>query len=658
VRSSLPTISLPPPPRPPTERTDSHQRFEDLLGGRMLAWLGGLAVVTGIAFFFAYAIARGWIAETGRVAIGGAVSLGLLWLGIWLHERRGRTDAARTVVAVAVAGLFMTVVVASRVYAVIPLGVGLALTLAVGALAAALAVRWNARVIAAIGILVGLLAPVLNGAPDDGATLVILFAAALSALAVLLWRRWDWLGFGVLLVCTPQWLFWLADGPSLAAGLLALVAFGALGHLAAVGFELRLPASKLRASSSLLLVLNAAVLTLAGHQALVTLGHPVAAALWVAALAAAHLLLALLAGRLGRVSPDIRLLLAALGVVLGDVAFALIARGPVLAVGFAAAGVLFASLAARDRRQLHGRVLAELGLGGHVAAGLLVAIGQATTVGFLGADAGGQVAGTIALAAVAAAAFTSARLTRRSSQAWRCALDAVGLGVLAYLTAITLGGAALVLAWALQGVALAAIARRSDDDVAAVASLAFLAGAAVHAVAIEAPPRALALGAPDLAAAAVAVGACAVASVAIARTRLTLAGREIAQPLTAAGLLALLYLASIAIVSAFQPSAIQTGDIVLNLTVRQEGQMLLSCLWAVTGVGALILGLRRDRRLLRRGALGVLLITAGKVFLYDLSTLESGYRIGSLIALGLLLLLGAYAYQRLRPPVQNDPALQ
>jgi uncharacterized membrane protein len=45
-----------------------------------------------------------------------------------------------------------------------------------------------------------------------------------------------------------------------------------------------------------------------------------------------------------------------------------------------------------------------------------------------------------------------------------------------------------------------------------------------------------------------------------------------------------------------------------------------------------------------------LLVTASKVFLYDLSTLDSGYRIGSLIALGLLLLVGAYAHQRLRPP--------
>ncbi len=43
-----------------------------------------------------------------------------------------------------------------------------------------------------------------------------------------------------------------------------------------------------------------------------------------------------------------------------------------------------------------------------------------------------------------------------------------------------------------------------------------------------------------------------------------------------------------------------------------------------------------------------------KVFVYDLSTLTSIYRVASLIALGLLLLASAFAYQRLRPPPVAD----
>ena len=651
--TSAATPSTPPRHNPGT-RAAPGQKFEDLLGGRMLAWLGGVAVVVGIALFFAYAISRGWIGESARVAGGGIASLALLAFGVWLHEHRGRTDAARTTVAVAVAGLFITIVVASRVYAVIPVSAGIIVALAAGAAGATLAIRWHAKVIGAIGIVGALLAPVMVGATGDGATLVILFCTALSAVGVLLWRRWMWLGFAVLLVCAPQWLAWLLTGPSLLGTLAVLVAFGALGLVAAIGFELRLPSGALRVSSCFLLVMNAAVLAFAGHSALDNLGHPEGAALWIGALALAHLTLALLVGRLPRVAADIRLVLLTLGVLLGDVAFALLAHGTVLATGLAAASVLFARLASARGRRPRGQALAEAGLGGHLFGALLVAVGQSVATGPLSQANGDQLGATIALAAVAAAAFTSARLAGTSAPPWRAALDIVALGTTAFVTAIDVHGVGLILAWALEAVALARIARRTSNDVAGLGSLAFLAGAAFHALAVEAPPRALALGVPGLAAASAALGACAVAGLAVAHAKLAIAERDVAPALIGAASLALLYLASILIVSAFQPATIAAGDAVLDLTVRQQGQMLLSGLWGVAGVGALILGLRRDQRLLRLGALGVLLVTAGKVFLYDLSTLNSVYRVASFIALGLLLLAGAYAYQRLRPPPAPD----
>jgi len=46
--------------------------IEDLLGGSVLAWVGGLAVLIGVAFLFAVAISRGWIDEAGRTLIAGA----------------------------------------------------------------------------------------------------------------------------------------------------------------------------------------------------------------------------------------------------------------------------------------------------------------------------------------------------------------------------------------------------------------------------------------------------------------------------------------------------------------------------------------------------------------------------------------------------------
>jgi hypothetical protein len=52
----------------------------------------------------------------------------------------------------------------------------------------------------------------------------------------------------------------------------------------------------------------------------------------------------------------------------------------------------------------------------------------------------------------------------------------------------------------------------------------------------------------------------------------------------------------------------------------------------------------------------LLLVTVGKVFLYDLAALTALYRVGSFIGLGLLLLVAAGLWQRMRPPVPTERA--
>jgi len=118
------------------------------------------------------------------------------------------------------------------------------------------------------------------------------------------------------------------------------------------------------------------------------------------------------------------------------------------------------------------------------------------------------------------------------------------------------------------------------------------------------------------------------------------------------GAITLLYLASVAIVTAFQPGGAETT--LLDLPVRQQGQVLVSALWGMVGLLAVLAGLRNDLRELRIGALALLLAAVGKVFLYDLATLGSVYRAASFLALGALLLAASFAYQRLRPTPLPD----
>jgi uncharacterized membrane protein len=71
-----------------------------------------------------------------------------------------------------------------------------------------------------------------------------------------------------------------------------------------------------------------------------------------------------------------------------------------------------------------------------------------------------------------------------------------------------------------------------------------------------------------------------------------------------------------------------------------------SALWMTYGGGLMFLGFWQKSRFLRWQALILIAVTIGKVFLYDTSSLTRGYRILSLIALGVVLLATSFLYQR------------
>jgi uncharacterized membrane protein len=184
----------------------------------------------------------------------------------------------------------------------------------------------------------------------------------------------------------------------------------------------------------------------------------------------------------------------------------------------------------------------------------------------------------------------------------------------------TLHGSVLVAGWALETAALSQLAGRTRG----YGALGFLALAVVHALIAEAPPIALLTGVSSLRSAAVALAAITVAMLRAGQTQAE--GTKSRRWLLGGAAAALL------------------SRLGRDHTPRSN----------LVGLVGLIAGLRRNNPALRNAALGLLLMTVGKVFLYDLSTLTSLYRVISFMALGLLLLTAAFAYQRLRPPPAPD----
>jgi uncharacterized membrane protein len=72
----------------------------------------------------------------------------------------------------------------------------------------------------------------------------------------------------------------------------------------------------------------------------------------------------------------------------------------------------------------------------------------------------------------------------------------------------------------------------------------------------------------------------------------------------------------------------------------------ISLLWTVYAVGLLVFGVRQRVAVLRWQALALFGVTTMKVFFSDTASLEGFYRIGSAIALGVVLLVVSFVYQR------------
>ena len=86
----------------------------------------------------------------------------------------------------------------------------------------------------------------------------------------------------------------------------------------------------------------------------------------------------------------------------------------------------------------------------------------------------------------------------------------------------------------------------------------------------------------------------------------------------------------------------------------QTSQLALSGFWGALGFAAIVAGLIRRKRALQLGGLGLLALAVPRRSLVDLAHLDSIWRVASFLAIGLLLLAGALAYQRARLPSLHE----
>jgi len=93
-------------------------------------------------------------------------------------------------------------------------------------------------------------------------------------------------------------------------------------------------------------------------------------------------------------------------------------------------------------------------------------------------------------------------------------------------------------------------------------------------------------------------------------------------------------------------NALQTAELPAREGLRNAQNLSLTAVWAIYAVIGLAIGIVKRWRRVRLGALILLAVPIVKVFVYDVFSLEVGYRIAAFVGLGVLLLVSGYLYQR------------
>jgi uncharacterized membrane protein len=168
--------------------------WEQFMGVKLFAWIGGLALFLGLAFFVKYSFDNNLVSPEIRVAIGYVIGVGLLVGGLVLAGRE-YSVLGQTLSATGVLVLYANIFASHAFYHFIGVLPAFALMVLVTAVAFLLAVRLDAQVVAILGLLGGFLTPVLLSTGKDNPLGLFSYIALLDAglIGVVARKRWNYL---------------------------------------------------------------------------------------------------------------------------------------------------------------------------------------------------------------------------------------------------------------------------------------------------------------------------------------------------------------------------------------------------------------------------------------------------------------------------------
>ncbi len=639
--AATPAAAERPRPEPPVTPPSAPPDLATNLGPKILVGFGALAVFASLAFFVKYAWDNDWVGPTGRVLFGLVVSLGFVAFGLRLMSKVYR-PLGQGLAGTGFAGLYVSTFAAHGVYNLIPRELAGVFLLGVTACAILIALRLDARLLATLAWVGAYLTPVLLSTGRDQALSLFGYLFLLGAGAVAIRRRKTWPETAPLALFGTIVLYvgWCAE--YYRPGRFGVAAVG-LVALTALFTE----------------VLPIATLLLAGVGAValaVDVDRPVALTALLCALAA----VAMLRRARFAFAEAVTILASwvAIAVWLGQF-YKPERLGDALLLAVSVAGVYFLALAIRGL--LMGAAIGGAGLATHViGASLLWSVlyraFYATNPSLLGGL-------SVALAAVYL--MLGLGLSRREGGETGHLRVALGLAATFVTLAIPvqLGLHGITLAWTFEGVLLLALGLRFQSPLTRLAGYGVLALAVLRLFARHVPLHDEAFA--PFVNPAFGTWLCVIVALGVAARLLrgtTATGPEgLMRPFLGGAALVFLFGLLTAETNAMfeQKAAAAAIDGLDDVAQRARlaGGLAISVLWSAFAVSLLGAGLVVRSRALFWTSYGLFALAGFKVVFIDLAELHTLYRILSFLALGVLLMLGAYVNirfsDRLKPRVEG-----
>ena len=588
-------------------------------------YVGVLAILVGVAYFEKLAMDNHWIGEAARVIQGAAA--GLVMIGAGLRFRHKGLDLyGQMIVGCGLGILYLSTYAASTLYGLIAATPGLMLMVAITVAAAWLADSMRSQGLALLAAGGGFATPFLLGGPPRSEAALFLYDAVLIAGCVLIARRRGWrsvptVGYVFTLFSVAAWAGRYYRPDSYLETEVFLTVFAAL-FLSVIVPSRR----EARRADVFGLILWTVVPAYYLASIAVLFDHQTALLAWLVIMMAAG----------AAVSAHITLvatLAVWCAVMLPLLVWAVTAHDWVVAGLSCAAAIYALALAALLRHeQAAGRrpsaaaivLLHASGLGGYAAAYLLLYRLSLSS--------------TAAVAAGFAVCNGAAGATLHT-QRRELGLHFVALGatLLAIAVGIEFDAAWVSVGWAAEGVLLVSLGLHESRPWLRASGAALLLIAATQSMNLMAGPQ----EAHDVAflnpgAAGALFVTASFYGAAWLYHRRTIAERAFA--IGASLLLSHLLLLTLLTSELHRYWADQA----------LAAEVSTSVLWAVFATVSIGVGLWRRYAPIRYFAMGLFALTSLKVFFVDMATLERVYRVASIIALGVLLLLTSYGYQKLR----------